>query len=990
MSGIFGALTLMLLILVAVISTYYFAHMMERERDRLAVILAQSLADGIQRVSFSGRHHTRLLLEDTVKRNPDIRYIMVVNDQGKIIAHSNPDKNDAWIPRIKPAAVANGDKTQLKSAYRLEQSVHNEVSIITVTLNYRGGYGDQLKGVIQIGISDELTQQAIQQWITFIGLFILAVIFLAMGLIKQASARLGAPIKTLAYQFQSILRHAPMSIVIVDKQGHLVEASESFLKRFQLSNLRAGGKLNPYVKLTADNAQMCTEADKQVLEENKIVELELQLDDAGEKRSFLAIKFPMLHDKNKEVEQICTFAADITERRQAELALSHERSLLRSLIDSIPDVIFFKDPKGRYLGCNKAFEQFCNHTESNLIGKTDVDVFGARIGKEFREQDQIMLRSGVPCRNEEWVSYPDGCRVLMDTLKTPFLGADGEIIGLIGVSRDITDRKRAEEALEHSEQLFRQLAENIDEVFWLVDWITLQPLYISPAFERVWGSSLSAIHDNPRLRFEAIHLRDRERVETHFIGEAAKGDYDCEYTITRADGDTRLIHDRGFPIQDETGRVVRIAGIAEDITEQRRNQEKLEQAIKMAERANRMKADFLAMMSHEIRTPMNAILGMTELMEETSLSQQQKNYLNTQRRASEALLSLIDDILSLSRIEKESQEKTGEALSIYNNNELLGWVESLIAPQINSKGLTVYIQHDDSAPNIMRGRVGALRQILLNLASNAAKFTERGSVTLGATLNEARDTLTYWVADTGPGIPQDKIKHIFEAFTQVATYDTRKHGGTGLGLTIVKRLSEQIGGCIEVKSQEGKGSQFLLRLPWRDEMAVDEKTLGAHDQAQSTFAKTPAQPHKRHTDKTQPLRILLAEDSDDNAMLIKLFLSKEGYKIERARNGREAVALYQEIHPDLILMDLQMPVMDGLEAIRTIRQKECETPADADQKISSATPILALTAHAMNEDRIRCEKAGCDGYLTKPIRKQDLLKAISEQFETQAPNRPPS
>ncbi|MEO5367984.1 MAG: PAS domain-containing protein, partial [Magnetococcus sp. WYHC-3] len=777
MMWIFGALTLGLLLGIALISTFYFDRVVRSERDRLAVTLSETLADSIQRVAFSGKHHVRLLLEDIVHRHSEIRYIAVVDFQGRILAHSDPGRNGLMLGRPVPIVSALPASQEQSLPLQVVSLPTPQGLLLELQMPYRGGYGDSVRGSILVGLDGESARLALVRWVGFISLLILALLALSMVIIRWSSTRLGAPVKRLAAQFQGILEHAPLLIAIHDGQGRLLATS------------RALGET-----LAAAGSDVTSSGMQSLFGPAHGTVRELSLALPGEHRDYLVLQFPLDGDASGGTTPTCTIATDITDRRRAEDGLVRERRLLRALLDSIPDLIFFKDTQGRYLGCNRAFERFANRPEAGLMGCHDQDLFGAEVGAFFQEQDRIMLASGQPRRNEEWITYPDGERVLLDTLKTPFWGPDNAVFGLIGISRDITSRKLAEEALQRSEQLFRQLAENISEVFWLNDWVGQRILYISPAIERIWGLTAAALYADPQMWFRAIVAADRQRVVDLFMTQAPGGGYDCEYHICRPDGDIRLIRDRGFPIRDEQGQVVRIAGIAEDVTEERRNREQLHHALQLAQRAGKAKADFLAMMSHEIRTPMNTILGMTELLGESPLNDIQQGLLHTQRQASEALLALIDDILNLSRIENDSAGDRRQKQVTYQPGELLAWVRDVIQPQARDKGLTILVTLDPSVPHYLLGEVQSLRQILLNLAGNAVKFTDQGEVVLGGRVEDAGRQLVYWVADTGPGIPEEARERIFEAFTQGDTYDTRRHGGSGLGLTIVRRLAEQIGG----------------------------------------------------------------------------------------------------------------------------------------------------------------------------------------------------
>ncbi|MCU0492423.1 MAG: PAS domain S-box protein [Chloroflexaceae bacterium] len=766
-----------------------------------------------------------------------------------------------------------------------------------------------------------------------------------------------------------------------------------------------------------------------------------------------------------------------------EATLREHEQRFRNLVEAINDWVWETDTQARYTYVSPQVQAILGYTQAEMLGLTPFDLMlpeeAQRVAATFAG---FAAAQQAFARLENTKQHKNGFAVVLETSGVPYFDQAGTLCGYRGISRDVSERKAAEAALHESDMRFRQIAETIDQVFYLgtPDGSAIQ--YVGPRIEQTWGFSAEELHRNPQRWLNAIHPDDIPHVMMAFERQMHVG-YDIQYRIIRPDGSIRWIRDRAFPVRDNAGQVYRVAGIADDITSEKHAEASLAEAKERAEAANRAKSEFLATMSHEIRTPMNAVIGMTSLLLDTPLNSEQRQFVETIRSGGENLLAIINDILDFSRIESGRLEIENHPFSL---RACVDEVLDLLAPRAAEKQLELVALLPPDVPERISGDSTRLRQVLVNLVGNAVKFTAAGEVVLSvqATLqNPATQTyaFTFAVRDTGIGIPPDRRDRLFQPFSQVDSSTTREYGGTGLGLVISQRLCGLMGATISVASEVGQGSTFqftlhahahslpaapaaanlhgkrllvvddnatsrhmlmlhaqdwgmavetaatsaaalhLLRhntfdavlMDWhlRQEHGIELAgllqthhpalpcvllaSLGDHDAPahlrlaarltkpirpvslldalQAIFAPEPADRPVQaaparwdsHFATRYPLQILVAEDNAINQRLVLLMLQRLGYRADMVANGHEAIAMAQRQPYDVILMDVQMPELDGLSASYHIRAMLQKSPW-----------IVGLSANAFAESREAAMLHGMNDYLVKPLKMEALAEAL--------------
>lgn len=632
--------------------------------------------------------------------------------------------------------------------------------------------------------------------------------------------------------------------------------------------------------------------------------------------------------------------------------LLSEKRKFELTFGSIGDGIIRTDSDGKVVMMNNGAETITGWPADLAINKPLFEVFkivDKNTGKPLDDLFNLAMNEGettglkkdtilILRNNEE--KYVSACI-------SP-IRASGDIVGMVIVFRDITRIRQAEESLER----YRLLSENANDIiiFSNTDGGIIE---INSAALRAYGYTREEILN--KSVFELVEPGNRTPVRIQPYNSDIAGIY-YEATARRKDGSNFIVE---VGLQSaKIGQNKVLLSIQRDITERKQTQKELEEARERAETANLAKSEFLANMSHEIRTPLNGMLGMIDLTLLTDLTEDQRDNLFTAKSCATSLLNLINDILDFSKVE------AGE-LGLENIGfNLKDLIEQVIKPhgiEAEKKGLIFGYQLDSQMPQSVNGDPNRLKQVLNNLLGNAIKFTDVGEINLSATIKDSRKgfvELEFQISDTGVGIAPEDMERIFGTFSQADNSITRRFGGSGLGLAISKQLVKMMGGSIRAESEKGKGSTFYFTV----KLVVGE--LGTANVRHDMEVPT-------KTD--QPLRVLLAEDDEVNQIVTARMLREAGHIVEITNNGMEALHVISKEDIDVVLMDIQMPGMDGLEAVRRIRTGEKGT--------GKRLPIIAFTAYALQGDREKYLAAGMDDYIPKPVQINDLLKTLERTVE---------
>ena len=559
---------------------------------------------------------------------------------------------------------------------------------------------------------------------------------------------------------------------------------------------------------------------------------------------------------------------------------------------------------------------------------------------------------------------------------------DDHCVGSVLTFVDISERKQAEilkEKMEFSQNLIQSLpvaAFALDTDHNVISWnaacekLTGIPSDIVLGTQDHWkgfsSESIPCLADAILKDIEASRLSPHYQKfkDSDFVADGLQAE---NWSKLPNGGDAYLVYDAG-PIHDEDGQIIAVIEVIRDLTEIKNTEQELITAQQEAEQASIAKSEFLATMSHEIRTPMNGILGMSQVLSETTLDQEQSDHLNVITQSGKALLNIINDILDFSKIEAGKFELDE---SNFDLEEVINSATELMRTKSEEKNLDLIVDIDPDFQRYLIGDGARLRQIILNLISNAIKFTEKGSVRIEASSSSSSDMsqIEINVKDTGIGISKENQIKLFNSFSQADATTTRKYGGTGLGLAISKNLIELMGGEVGIESEAGMGASFWFRVPLKNGTEIIDNKVD----------ESPAELNisvNEQNDHVVKRPVLVAEDNEINQRVIVSILGSLGVDVTIANNGRELIEIWKNGNFDLIFMDCQMPEIDGYEATRKIREIETD----------SHIPVIALTANATVQDQEKCKASGMDDFLSKPFLKEDLVSMLDQWLPEEVGN----
>jgi len=759
-------------------------------------------------------------------------------------------------------------------------------------------------------------------------------------------------------RYRLLAENARDIFLFCSNEGKILEANNAAVKSYCYSREELLSK--NIADLEVGNKQFSELEIKEALENGVVLETEHYRKDGSIFPVEISIQSIVINND----QFLLNVVRDVSEQKKVEHQLNQNEAKYKFLYENITDIVCVveyndqEELKEKIVEINDVACQKLGYTRDELLNLSFFDIL-KEDAQTFLER-RACLGRGENLFAESTLIAKDGREIEVE-VKAHMAVIDGKKCFYI-LARDISNRKAAEQALKASEEKFRSVFNNAkDGIILLNKDEGLKIVEINDEACKLLEYSREELLGKTPYFFDK-NREDPGRLDFIDNKLSANGTYKFEdIHITKSGRAVPVeINIHRFLLNNQCYELFMIR----DISERKRNEEKYIRAKEQAEAANRAKSEFLANMSHEIRTPLNVIIGMIDLTLETELSPEQRNNLQTAKLCADSLLSIISDILDFSKM--EAGKLTIEQVN-FNFKELLEQTLKIHKLAACKKGLDIGYYLDPDIPECLVGDPLRIRQVLNNLIDNAIKFCDRGKVALEVKKtpfdNPEVQELIFAIKDTGIGISAEEQKKLFKPFSQLDGSITRRFGGTGLGLAISKQLIELMGGKIWVESTKGKGSTFSFILKFKSGKTNKDII-------------PPVEFHQAELQK--PLSILLAEDYFTNRLVLVQMLANKGYKVDLAENGVRVLELYKQNEYDLILMDIQMPVMDGIEAVKRIREMEKGT--------DKYTPIIAITAYALQGDKERLLAMGIDDYLSKPIDMLELYEKIEQNYKLNQKN----
>lgn len=756
-------------------------------------------------------------------------------------------------------------------------------------------------------------------------------------------------------RFRSTFENAGVGIALCDAEGNFLRVNQSFSNIVGYSNEEISGK----------SYQSITHPDDMFVDVNQIQQiLRRELPSYSIEKRYIrkdgsnvwvALSASvLLFGVDETPLSLIAIVEDISDRKRLEEDLRASESRFRGIFENAAVGIAQCSLDGKYLQMNQKYGDILRYSSGELLGATFGDVtYPDDLPDTFKNFNSLIRAEIASYTHDKRLVCKDGSLVWTTVTVSVQHDQAGTPFRTIGIIQDISERKRLEEALRESEQRFRFMANSMPHLVWTAG-TDGSAEYLNDRFKEytgLWGEKLVT-----ETFYALIHPSDLDAASKSWSEAVAKGkELDVEYRLRGVDGTYRWFKGHGLPVYDTEGHVIKWVGTVTDIDKQKRAELALERAKEDAEAANRAKDEFLANVSHEIRTPMNAILGMTELVLDTPLTDDQRQSLKTVQSAADSLLAIINDLLDFSRIEAGKMELTDDAFSL--RAQLRDTLRAL-AVRAHRKNVELVSHVHSDVPDSLVGDAGRLRQVILNLVGNAIKFTDEGEVVVRVMLSDEplsidHAVLTFSVSDTGIGIPKEKQAKVFRAFEQEDSSTTRKYGGTGLGLTIASQIVELMGGQISVESEVDRGSVFTFTARFR----VNPNNDGTLQHLPPVLLKG--------------LRVLVVDDNATNRHILTEYLRSWQMEPVAVGDGIAALgALWEGVTSnqpyDLVMLDARMPDTDGLAIAELIRKR-----SDL-----SSTRLILLTSGNRPGDASRFRELKIDAHLLKPVQPEELLDTI--------------